>query len=220
MKLVEAAQAGIPRLRLPQWSDPKSYVKISIVETLEGKKLGHWCQLFDRNCQELLKTPCPHLILTFEDKRDDCLPYEGEIDRADVDEAVQFHELSHNCGEQEARGVMQPSLIAHESSQSDPDVVELKRKFSDSHVDVIGVSVEAAIQQALNFPFDATDEWNESGKNLSPPLPIDNAHLAARAVIADLEDRKGIKNGFQDIDEETRIHIVKVLSAIIRKAMS
>lgn len=220
MKLVEAAQAGISRLRLPQWRDPKSYVKISIFETQEGKTLGPWCQLFDRNCQELLKTPCPHLILTFEDKRDDYVAYEGEIDKADIDEAVQFHELEHNSEDLEPSGLMRPSLIAVMSSSPESDSEELKRKFGDSHVDVIDVSADAAIQQASKYPYDATDAWNERPLSTPFPRPIDKAHLAARAVIADLEDRRGIKNGFNDVDEETRSHIVKVLSVIIRKAMA
>jgi hypothetical protein len=37
-------------------------------------------------------------------------------------------------------------------------------------------------------------------------------------VIADLQDRHTIKHGFEHVDEETRIEIVKALADIIRAA--
>lgn len=66
------------------------------------------------------------------------------------------------------------------------------------------------------FPYDASDEWGDS--ELPPPPPVDWAHSAARGVVADLCDRRDIKNGFNDVDEEVRVEIVQTLAAIIRAA--
>ena len=68
-----------------------------------------------------------------------------------------------------------------------------------------------------DFPFDATDAWHDSD-NRKPPAPKDWAHAAARGVLADLQDRRGIKHGFDDIDQDTRKEIVKSLASIIRLA--
>lgn len=46
----------------------------------------------------------------------------------------------------------------------------------------------------------------------------DWAHKAARGVIADLCDRRGIKWGFNDVDEDVRVEIVESLAEIIRVA--
>jgi hypothetical protein len=71
------------------------------------------------------------------------------------------------------------------------------------------------LEHGDKFPFDVSDRrWN-SGKI---PPPKDWAHRAARGIIADLQDRRGIKGGFDDIDLRTRIEIVKRLAAIIRLA--
>jgi len=75
------------------------------------------------------------------------------------------------------------------------------------------------IEHGNRFPYDATDEWwNGDAKN--PPTPRDAAHSAARGVIAELEDRRGIKNGFSGVDEEIRAEIVSALAEIIRVAMT
>lgn len=49
-------------------------------------------------------------------------------------------------------------------------------------------------------------------------IPKDWAHAAARGVVADLQGRRAIKWGFDDIDEEIRAEIVASLAAIIRLA--
>lgn len=66
------------------------------------------------------------------------------------------------------------------------------------------------------FPYDAPDKWrSDSGA----PLPaVDQAHAAARGILHDLQDRKGIKNGFAGIDQDTRKEIVDSLAEIIRQA--
>jgi hypothetical protein len=69
------------------------------------------------------------------------------------------------------------------------------------------------------YPFDATDSWWHDSGNLRPP-PTNWAHSAARGIIADLQDRKGIKSQFtiDVIDEDTRKELVESMAAIIREA--
>jgi hypothetical protein len=73
------------------------------------------------------------------------------------------------------------------------------------------------LSHGAKYPYDAPDAWWDSdGKE--PPPPTDWAHAAARGVLADLNDRRGIKHGFADIDEEIRAEITASLAAIIRAA--
>lgn len=72
------------------------------------------------------------------------------------------------------------------------------------------------VRHGNKFPYDATDQWKNSDDE--PPPPSDWAHSAARGVLADLTDRKGIKWGFDNIDEEVRAEIVETMAAIIRAA--
>jgi len=67
------------------------------------------------------------------------------------------------------------------------------------------------------FPYDAPDEWWRATGG-DPPAPRSWAHRAARGVIADLQDRRGIKWSFDDIDEDTRAEVVESLAEIIRLA--
>lgn len=67
------------------------------------------------------------------------------------------------------------------------------------------------------YPYDASDEWWD-GDASNPPAADDWAHAAARGVLADLNDRRGIKHGFDDVDEGIRAEIVASLAAIIRVA--
>lgn len=78
------------------------------------------------------------------------------------------------------------------------------------------MTIPDAISQGSMFPYDASDEWNEQIDPPGPPPAVDWAHTAARAVIADLTDRRKIKNGFDDIDESVRVEIVRSLAEIIR----
>lgn len=67
-----------------------------------------------------------------------------------------------------------------------------------------GEIVESAISFALEYPYDDREasDW---------------AQLAAQAVIANLTDRRAIKRGFENIEEDVRIEIVQTLAAIIRE---
>ena len=68
------------------------------------------------------------------------------------------------------------------------------------------------------FPYDATDKWLESIDDepfgVNAPWNV----RAARGVIADLQDRRTIKWGFEEVDEETRAEMVESLAAIILAA--
>lgn len=72
--------------------------------------------------------------------------------------------------------------------------------------------IEIAINIGLDHPFDVDDNGVPQIQSIE-----DWATKAARAVIADLMDRRNIKHGFDDIDEDIRKEIVETMSAIIRK---
>ena len=79
---------------------------------------------------------------------------------------------------------------------------------------------DKALQFGNEYPYDAPDRWlaYEGETTLPAPHSKDWAHRAARGIIADLKDRRGIKHGFENVDEETRSEIVSSLAAIIRRA--
>lgn len=68
------------------------------------------------------------------------------------------------------------------------------------------------------FPFDASDAWWSDEDKTPPPYTHLWQYRAARGVIADLEDRAGIKHGFAGINEDVRREIVESLVAIIEAA--
>lgn len=73
------------------------------------------------------------------------------------------------------------------------------------------------LRHGAKYPYDAPDEWWDSdGSN--PPPATDWAHSAARGVLADLNDRRGIKQGFAGLDEGVRAEIIASLAEIIRQA--
>lgn len=72
------------------------------------------------------------------------------------------------------------------------------------------MSTRIAIEQALSNPYD--------GKGYFVPAK-DFAHLAARAVIADLLGRKGIRYELEAIEnDDIRHEIINSLSDVIRSA--
>lgn len=75
------------------------------------------------------------------------------------------------------------------------------------------------LEHGAKFPWDAPDKWWE-GDGTNPPPPRDWAHAAARGIIADLSDRRGIKYEFKnvDIDEDIRAELVETMASIIRFA--
>jgi hypothetical protein len=83
---------------------------------------------------------------------------------------------------------------------------------------------DQAAKQALahgeRYPYDAPDSWWHSSSDAGRPPATDWAHAAARGILADLNDRRGIKIGFNGIDEGVRVDIVTALADIIRLAAS
>ncbi|WP_186156783.1 hypothetical protein [Burkholderia gladioli] len=91
-------------------------------------------------------------------------------------------------------------------------------KLSDDERAHLDAEVRRDYEMSAKWPFDASDAWwNDDSRYVAPPA-VDSAHAAARAIICDLSDRGGIKRGFENIDEETRVEIVTKLAAIIRAA--
>ena len=81
------------------------------------------------------------------------------------------------------------------------------------------MSAKFDLQQGNKYPFDAPDKfWSD--EDTAPPPPTDWAHAAARGVIYNLQDRRGIKNELHPyiIDEEVRVEIIATLAKIIREA--
>lgn len=78
-------------------------------------------------------------------------------------------------------------------------------------------TVESSISTGRRWPYDADDTWWMSPPSTEPPPPADRAHIAARAVVANLQDRHTIKHGFDGVDEATRAEIVATLAEIIRQ---
>ena len=74
-----------------------------------------------------------------------------------------------------------------------------------------------ALKLGNKYPYDAPDSWWV--RECRTPYPaVDTAHEAARGILHDLQDRRGIKSGFDNIDEETRKNIVESIAEIIRQA--
>ena len=68
------------------------------------------------------------------------------------------------------------------------------------------------LKHGNEFPYDA----NDAGARARQARVW--ATKAARGVLADLTDRRGIKWGFNDIDHETRKQIIDSIASIIRLA--
>lgn len=74
-----------------------------------------------------------------------------------------------------------------------------------------------SLKRGNHFPYDASDEWWHSSAEVVPAA-TDWAHEAARGILYDLSDRRGIKHGFSGVDEDVRAEIAESLAAIIRAA--
>lgn len=72
------------------------------------------------------------------------------------------------------------------------------------------MALETDIVNGNLFPFD-----QEDGKSTPP---VDWAHSAARGVLNNLKDRRGIRQELDEIDEDIRIEIVESIAEIIRIA--
>lgn len=75
---------------------------------------------------------------------------------------------------------------------------------------------EAKLKFGHKYPFDLGDKLPDGSY---PPFDWgDWATYAARGVVAELEGRHTIKHGFENVDEQTRLEIIKSISDIIRYA--
>lgn len=73
-----------------------------------------------------------------------------------------------------------------------------------------------ALQHGAQFPYDGGEDfWNS--KVPAPPA-TDWAHAAARGVLADLSDRRGIRHELEAVDYDVREELTQSLAAIIRAA--
>ncbi len=85
---------------------------------------------------------------------------------------------------------------------------------------MIANNVKFALKHGNEYPFDAPDAWwKNTQPHLNPPPPTDWAHTAARAIVGDLLDRRGLRQSLQDIDEEVRKELVESMRLIIFAAL-
>jgi hypothetical protein len=83
----------------------------------------------------------------------------------------------------------------------------------------VNMTPEFALKHGADFPFDAPEGWGEPDWEKRDPLPPkDWAHAAARGVLADITDRRGVRQALDDVDHEIRAEIVESVAAIIRAA--
>lgn len=67
------------------------------------------------------------------------------------------------------------------------------------------------------FPYDAgADFWED--RTPTPAPTLDWAHAAARGILADLGDRRGVKQELDAVDHDVRAELVQSMAAIIRLA--
>lgn len=67
------------------------------------------------------------------------------------------------------------------------------------------------LEHGRRFPFDT---------NLRESPAVDWAHAAARGIVADLSDRKGIQEGFEYLLPDVRREIVETPAQLIRNALA
>lgn len=73
------------------------------------------------------------------------------------------------------------------------------------------------LEHGARYPYDAgADFWEDRTKELPPAT--DWAHAAARGVLADLLDRRGIKWELEKVDHEVRAELTQSMAEIIRLA--
>lgn len=80
--------------------------------------------------------------------------------------------------------------------------------------------VRTSLMMGGVFPYDAGEAFWDTDQGTMPPTPPakDWAHYAARGVLANLLDRRGIKGALHDVNHDVRAEITQMLAAIIRQA--
>ncbi|KTB69957.1 MULTISPECIES: hypothetical protein [Pseudomonas] len=71
------------------------------------------------------------------------------------------------------------------------------------------MSAKSSLKMGAEFPYDDND---------TPSPAVDWAHAAARGVLADLGDRRGVGQELEQVGDETRIEFVQAVAEIIRLA--
>lgn len=74
------------------------------------------------------------------------------------------------------------------------------------------------LDHGSKFPYDAGSNFWEGDGNSTPPQALDWAHAAARGILADLLDRRGVKYALEEVDHDVRVEMVESLANIIREA--
>lgn len=75
---------------------------------------------------------------------------------------------------------------------------------------------QATLKAGAENPYDAPDDFYDA-EDTAPPAK-DWAHAAARGVMHDLSDRRGIKRHTENVAEDVRAELVQSLAEIIRAA--
>lgn len=76
-------------------------------------------------------------------------------------------------------------------------------------------NAEWSLKQGERVPYDYDKKFCAG----CPQPAKDCAHLAARGILANMTDRKGIANGFENIDYDVIVEITESIANIIRLAM-
>ena len=76
------------------------------------------------------------------------------------------------------------------------------------------IDVENSLQHGASFPFDC---WDGDGECTATPA-TSWAHAAARGILANLSDRRGIDSALDNIDYDVRAEIVQSITEIILTA--
>ncbi|MCQ2992377.1 hypothetical protein NLO72_24570 [Pseudomonas tremae] len=71
------------------------------------------------------------------------------------------------------------------------------------------MSAKSSLEMGAEFPYDDSDTQSPA---------VDWAHAAARGVLADLGDRRGVGQELEQVDDETRVELVQAVAEIIRLA--
>lgn len=80
------------------------------------------------------------------------------------------------------------------------------------------MSANADIEHGNKYPFDASDAWWKGEDETLPENFEAWQYRAARGVIANMQDRAGIKHELGGISEDTRREIIESIASIIYAA--
>jgi hypothetical protein len=96
---------------------------------------------------------------------------------------------------------------------TDREPLEAAAEFKDMTMNDINLGW---VVHGGKFPYDGGSEFWQRGR--VPKPPTDWAHAAARGVLANLCDRRGVKHELRNVDHDVREEIAQTLAGIIRAA--